>query len=99
MAQEFPPEVIKAAPGVIASAVSIWWLPGTRLQRAASFVGGASLSYYGSEWLAAQAGTHNGLAAWLLGMFGMACVHKLFEALRDLNIGMRLGKLLDRWGL
>jgi hypothetical protein len=99
MQQEVPPEFVKALPGLLGSFVALWWLPGTRMQRVASFVGGAGMSYYGSDYVAIITGTHNGFAAWLLGMFGMAVAHMVYKMLSEFNLAGRIDKILAKWGL
>ena len=101
MAQDanIPPELIKAVPGTLGALVALRWISGTPVQRIAAVVGGAGTSYYGGDYVANVTGAHVGFAAWLLGLFGMAIAHKLFDALAGMNIGERLDKILTRIGL
>jgi hypothetical protein len=97
--QQLPPEVIKAVPGVLGAIVALRWISGTPMQRIAAVIGGSGTSYYGGDYVAEVTGAHVGLAAWLLGLFGMALAHKLFEALAAMNLGERIDKILAKWGM
>lgn len=69
------------------------------MQRVAAVIGGASLSYYGGEYVAAMTSAHVGFVSWMLGMFGMAVAHRIFDLIATIEIGRRLDKLLERIGL
>lgn len=101
MAQEYnpPPELIKAVPGTIGALVALRWVSGTPLQRLAAVIGGSGTSYYGGEYAASITGVNTGFAAWMIGLFGMAIAHKMFEAISNMNIGARLDKIFTKWGL
>lgn len=99
MPDSIPPELAKAAPGLIGSILALRWINGTPLQRIATAVGGASGSYYGADWLAELTGIQGGFAAWLLGLFGMAIAHKVFEGIAGMDIGKRVDKILAKFGL
>lgn len=92
-------EAAKAAPGVFGAIAAMLWMPGTPLQRASAFIGGAAASYYGADHLTHVIGLTVGLNGFLLGLFGMAIASKVFETIDGLRVGQRLEKLLDRWGL
>ena len=94
-----PPEIIKAVPGTLGAIVALRWISGTPLQRIAAVIGGSGTSYYGGDYVAEVTGAHVGLAAWLLGLFGMALAHKLFEALSAMNLSERIDKVLAKWGM
>jgi hypothetical protein len=94
-----PPELIKAVPGTLGALVALRWIAGTPIQRIAAVIGGSGTSYYGGDYVAAITGAHLGFAAWLLGLFGMAVAHKLFEGIAAMNIGDRIDKVLAKWGL
>lgn len=96
---EIPPELAKGVPGAIGAVVALRWIAGSPLQRMASVIGGTASSYYGGQHVAAGLGVNQGLAGFLVGLFGMAVANKIFEALAALDIGQRLERLLTRWGL
>ena len=95
------PELAKAAPGVIASLVALRWINGTPLQRMATFLGGASGSYYLTDWVAGMFGMagHGGAMSWLVGLFSMALAHRVFATIDGLDMVQRINRLLERWGL
>ena len=101
MSQDYspPPEVVKAVPGVLGAVVALRWISGTPLQRIAAVLGGSGTSYYGGDYVADITGVHPGFAAWMIGLFGMAVAHKMFEAITAMNIGERLDRILAKWGL
>jgi len=96
---DIPPEFLKAIPGTIGAIVALRWISGTPMQRIAAVVGGSGTSVYGGEYLADVTAAPFGLVAWLLGLFGMAIAHKLFESIAAFNINARLDKILTKWGL
>ena len=96
---EIPQELLKAVPGTLGALVALRWIAGTPLQRLASVFGGAGTSYYGGDYVAAITGAHLGFSAWLLGLFGMAIAHKIFESIAAFDLGARMNKLLTKWGL
>lgn len=96
---EIPPEVYKGLPGAIGAIVALRWIVGSPVQRATAVVGGTAASYYGSPWLALWAGFDHGLAGFLVGLFGMAVVAKIFDALALLDLQRIIDKLLGRLGL
>lgn len=100
MAQDaIPPEFFKAVPGTIGAVVALRWISGTPLQRVAAVVGGGSMSYYGGDYMAGVTGATFGPVAWLIGLFGMAIAHKVFETIAGFDLGARLDRLLQKIGL
>lgn len=73
------PDVLKAVPGAVGSAASMLFIKDTWPRRIATFIAGAALAYWGSPWAAKFTGLDAGFAGFLLGLFGMAAVAKLFE--------------------
>lgn len=77
------PEIVsfskQAAPGVIGSITAIRFVKGPVLARVAMVPSGAALSYYAADWVAGKVGTPPGLSGFLVGLFGMVVVGKLFE--------------------
>jgi hypothetical protein len=91
-------EATKVAPGVIGSLVALRWIGGTRWQMFGSFMGGGALSYYGTGHLVEWAGTNPGLSGFLLGLFGMAVVHRVFEFIASLSLDAILRAIARRFG-
>lgn len=94
------PELAKAAPGILASLIALRWINGTPLQRVGAFLGGASGSYYLTDWLATLAGmeSHGGAMSWLIGLFSMALAHKVFGTIDSLDLSRRVNEWLTRRG-
>ena len=94
------PEITKAAPGVIGALVALRWMRGpTWGHTISSFIGGAALSYYGTTYAVQWSSADAGLAGFVLGLFGMAVVSKVFDALENFKTSELLGKILAKWGL
>lgn len=96
---QIPPEIFKAVPGTLGAIVALRWITGTPLQRISSVLGGAGTSYYGGDYVAQVTDAPFGLAAWMLGMFGMALAHKVMEAISAMSLGERVDRLLTKWGM
>ncbi len=97
---QLPPEVAKAAPGVLASLIALRWVNGSPLQRVGAFMGGATGSYYMTDWLLGVFGMegHPGALSWLIGMFSMAIAHKVFGMIDSLDLTRRVNEWLTRRG-
>lgn len=93
------PEMLKALPGAVGAVVALAWINGTRTQRAVSLIGGIAASYYGASRAASMLGVEQGLAGFLVGLFGMAIAAKLFEAIAALNLARAIDRLLRKWGI
>lgn len=77
---DWPVEALKTLPGVLGSLVaSMFFKEVSWRRRWGMFLAGAAISYYGGAWAAAKAGLEQGFAGFLLGLFGMAFVQKVFE--------------------
>lgn len=100
MAQhEIPPEILKGVPGTIGALVALRWIAGTPMQRVAAVVGGSGTSYYASDFVSGITGTNFGLVAWLIGLFGMAIAHKVFDLIAAFDLGSRIDKILKKFGM
>ena len=80
---DFPPEAKDAAPGILGALVAIPFTQGPMLMRASMFLGGASLSLYGSAPLADALNMRGsvGLAGFVVGLFGMSIAAKVYEVI------------------
>lgn len=65
--------------GVAGAFVSMRFLQGTRGERLMMAVSGAMLSFYAAPFAAHKLGMPEGLAGFLLGMFGMAIASRVWE--------------------
>jgi len=77
----------KLIAGVCGSAVSLRFVQGTLGERLFMGVGGAALSYYASTPVANWMGVPNGegLVGFLIGLFGMAIMAKVYEVIQLLD--------------
>ena len=96
---EIQPELIKALPGAIGAIVALRWITGPPLQRIAALIGGIGASYYAASWSARIMGTDEGLAGFLIGLFGMAIASKVFEAIAVLAPADLVSRILRKFGL
>lgn len=95
---DMPPEIKDAAPGVLGSLVALPFLRGPWPVRLAMVLGGVVLSFYGSRpaagWFDMQ--DAQGLVGFLIGLFGMALVAKVYEGIAAFNAG-ELGVAFKDW--
>lgn len=79
MADDF--STAKLAAGVAGALVSLKYMQGTYIERAAMAVGGAAMSYYGTTPMVVWVGVHDaeGLIGFFIGLFGMSIVAKCYE--------------------
>lgn len=87
----------QAAPGVIGSLTAIRYTNGPLLARITMVPSGAFLSFYAGPWVASKMGMPEGLSGFLVGLFGMVVVGKLFETWDRFDLSSRFGRLFDRW--
>lgn len=64
--------------GVIGAFVSMRFLTGSVKERLTSAVAGAVTSFYSAPWVAVRLGMPEGLAGFLIGLFGMAVCSRLW---------------------
>lgn len=89
MPLHIPPEAKDAAPGLLGALIAIPWTQGPLLMRASMFLGGASLSYFGSDPFAQIMGmtSGRGFAGFVLGLFGMNVAAKIYDAIAAVAAG------------
>ena len=72
--------------GVAGAALSLRFVAGTWPERLTMAVGGAVVSYYAAPWVSVHIGLPEGLTGFLLGLFGMAVISKVWEAIQQTPI-------------
>jgi hypothetical protein len=79
--------IAKLMAGIAGSVVSLRFVQGSNVERVFMAVGGASLSYYASTPAAHWVGVKDaeGLVGFLIGLFGMAIMAKLYEAIQAMD--------------
>lgn len=81
-----PVEVQKLMPGVIGSIGAMLWINAPWPRRVAMVALGSAASYYGAQHLATMLGMGQGLAGFLLGLFGMSVVDSIFKTWADMGL-------------
>lgn len=82
--------------GVAGALVSMKFLSGTLSQRLTSAASGVLLSYYAAPTLSHKIAMPEGLAGFLLGLFGMAIVSRAWEFVQDTPIATIWAAAIDR---
>jgi hypothetical protein len=97
---DIPPEARDAVPGIFGAFVAVSRTQGPLKQRALSFMGGSSLSYFCAGPFATAMGMTldgRGFAGFVLGVFGMAVVAKIYEAIDQFAAGDLSRAVLERF--
>lgn len=79
--------------GIAGAVVSMRFVQGTWPERLTMAISGALFSYYAAPWVGKLTGLPEGLAGFLLGLFGMAVVSKIWEWFQTAP----LGQILTDW--
>lgn len=90
---DIPPDLGKHLAGPAGSMVALFWLNGSIIRKCGMFVAGWAMSFYGAASVAGWLGFNEGFTGFLLGVFGMSIVDKIFEAWNTL----KLGEILQDW--
>ena len=79
--------IFKLIAGVAGSVVSLRFVQGSLFERVIMALGGAALSYFASDNLASWLNVPEalGLVGFLIGLFGMAIVAKVYEVVQMLD--------------
>jgi hypothetical protein len=87
--------ISKLIVGLAGSVVSMKFVQGTWVERLLMCVGGAALSYYGTSPICTWWGVTSaeGLVGFLLGLFGMALVTRVYEAIQYFDVK----RVMDSW--
>lgn len=88
---EIPEILVKSLPGFIGSLVSLLFVQEASLiRRLAMVAGGAAFSHFGTPWASKFSDLDAGFAGFLLGLFGMVIVGRLFETFVAVEIALTL---------
>lgn len=84
---QIDPSLSKIIAGVAGAFVSLRFVQGSAMERGSMAVGGAVVSYYATSPAALWMGMTNaeGLVGFLIGLFGMAIIAKVYEAIHALD--------------
>jgi hypothetical protein len=99
MSIDVPTDMARHAAGPLGALTAMMFMHGTPWpQRLAMAVAGAVASYYGAPTVVAiYPQVSPGLAGYLLGLFGLAVVAKLFSTWDALDLGKLLRKRIAAW--
>jgi hypothetical protein len=80
---QIPHEVKAAAPGFAGSIIALFFLRRPPVLLAGMFLGGCAMAYLGTHWFATHTDMHTneGLVGFLIGMFSMAIVAKVYDTI------------------
>lgn len=98
MPLDIPPEARDAVPGVMGALVAIPFTQGPLFMRLSMFVGGVSLSKWGTQPLVESLGVTSsvGLIGFILGLFGMSIAAKVYEAIGSFRAS-EVGEAVVAW--
>jgi hypothetical protein len=83
-----PESALKEIPGVLGSAfATMFFNEPSKFRRVGMFLAGAVVSWYGSDWMSTKTGMDQGFSGFLLGLFGMTLIQKLFEVWNTFDLG------------
>jgi hypothetical protein len=92
-------DLAQHAPGAVGSLVAVFMMKDTWPRRLVLFFAGFAAAYYGSPYAALHTGADRGLAGFLTGLFSMAVIAKVYEALAAIDAKDLATRLLKRMGL
>lgn len=94
MVDDLHAEGVKAIPGVLGSLFSALFFKETSIVRMGGmFLAGVGTAWYIGPWAAARSGLPEGAAGFLVGLFGVAVIQKLFDVWSNAD----LGSILSDW--
>lgn len=93
------PTLTKVIPAALGAMVSLRFVQGTLAERALMAAGGVSLAYYAtpvsSEFLRLGTSEGVGLVGFVIGLFGMVLVAKVYEAVQGIDAKAVATDLVD----
>lgn len=97
---DIDPNVTKAAPGAVGALIALHFIRGpTWRHNAIAFLGGCACAWFGVDNAVRWTGAGAGLSGFVLGLFGMAVVSKLHEAIVEFKPGELITGILKKWGV
>ena len=95
---DLPPDIAKHVAGPMGAASALLFMSGVPWPRRVGMViAGCILSYYATPAIASWSGLSDGLAGYLLGMFGMAAVAKVHSTIEAMELGALIRKRIASW--
>lgn len=95
---DLPPEITKAAPGIVGSFIAMWRLSGLHWwQRIVSFIGGIACAHWLTDVVVKSFPVMSQNAtSFVLGLFGMSLIGQGFQAVDSLDLTKVLPKKFQR---
>lgn len=92
------PSLVKLFAGILGSIVSVGFIKAPPIERMFMAFGGAALSWFAAPWVAKWLNMSDaeGLVGFLLGLFGMAIVAKLYELVQSIDTAALSKSLNER---
>ena len=91
--------LIKLLAGAAGAFASLRFIQGTKTEKGIMAVGGSSMSYFGTSPMAEYLHmvTAEGLIGFMIGLFGMAIVSKLYEVIQAVDAYAVAKRFLDKF--
>lgn len=89
MIENIPPDLKAVAPGIGGSLIALFFLRRPPMVLAGMFLGGVAMSHYGTHFVADYFGMmkYEGSIGFLIGLFSMALVAKVYDTIEAINPG------------
>lgn len=89
--------IVKIVSGVVGALVSLNFVQGTWIEKSFMALGGSCLSYFATSPIANWMNIDNseGLIGFIIGLFGMAIVSKIYELIQVIDAKQAVGLFLD----
>lgn len=91
---QVPIEVQKALPGILGSVGALLWIKAPWPRRVAMVALGSAASFYGGSHIAQLFDMGEGLAGFLVGLFGMSVVDSIFRTWAELGLSSILREFI-----
>jgi hypothetical protein len=78
--------IVTKLAGVLGALVSLRFLSGPLASRLIMAVGGALFSFFGTDYVSSKLSIPEGLAGFLLGLFGMSILSRIWEWLQTTSL-------------
>lgn len=95
---DLPPDLGKHLAGPAGSAIALLWLKTTWYRGLSMFAAGAALSYYAAPNVSSWLNLSESFTGFLLGLFGIAIVDKLFDTWQRFDASKLLVSFLEKRG-
>lgn len=90
--------IVKLVAGAAGALVSLRFVQGTWVEKGVMAIGGSVLSYFGTAPAASWLNMANaeGLCGFIIGLFGMSIVAKLYELIQFFDAKSAASKVIDK---